>query len=91
MVNKHDFNMVSFGVICGLLYDTLESLTVLRCSDWFNVGCGAFSTIASLKSLKSLRIEDLHCRMDLPAIAAALSRLGQVTLTNLQGTIFISL
>ena len=80
LVNKHDFTMVSFGVMCGLLYDSLESLTILRCSDWFNVGCAAFGTIACLKNLKSLRIEDLHCRMDLPAIAAALSKLVQVRL-----------
>ena len=78
LVNKHDFTMVSFGVMCGLLFESLESLTILRCSDWFNVGCGAFGTIACLKSLKSLRIEDLHCRMDLPTIAAALSKLVQV-------------
>ena len=37
MVTKHDFSRVTFGMMCGMLYDTLEELIVLHCNDWFQV------------------------------------------------------
>ena len=77
LVSKHDFTMVSFGMMCGVLYDTLAELTIMRCSDFFNVNVGAFGTIACLKALRSLHIEDLHCRLDQEG-ASKLSKLTQV-------------
>lgn len=78
LVSKHDFTMVSFGAMCGLLYNSLQELTILRCSDFFNVNSGAFGTIACLKKLQSLRIEDLHCRVD-PENVGKLSKMTQVS------------
>lgn len=77
LVSKHDFTMVSFGMMCGVLYDTLAELTIMRCSDFFNVNVGAFGTIACLRALRSLHIEDLHCRLDQEG-ASKLSKLTQV-------------
>jgi len=37
LVSKHDFSRVTFGMMCGMMYDILEELIILHCSDWFQV------------------------------------------------------
>ena len=47
MVTKHDFSRVTFGMMCGMLYDTLEELIVLHCNDWFQVNLLFLAPICS--------------------------------------------
>lgn len=75
--SKHDFSMTSFGMLCGLLFDGLRELTIMRCSDFFDAESGGLETIAALPSLEALRIEDMNC-LHRPESLAKLSKLTQV-------------
>lgn len=77
-VNKHDFSMIGFGFLCGMLRDSLEELTVMRCNDFFDLSAWGPYAIQSLKSLKSLRLEEVKCSGENVNLISRLSNLSQV-------------
>ena len=74
---KHNFSMAHFGMVLGMLRRSLAELAIQHCNDFFSLGAGALSAISCLPALRSLRIEDLHCRVDRDALGE-LARLTQV-------------
>lgn len=82
--SKHDFTMSSFGMMCGQLVDQLQELTIMRCSDFFDVDAGGLDTIACLPQLRALRIEDLAC----PLCEDSVSKLSR--LTKVQPVLFLA-
>ncbi|KAK9823301.1 hypothetical protein WJX72_001754 [[Myrmecia] bisecta] len=75
--NKHNFAMAHFGMLLGLLQDSLEELQVQHCNDFFSYGQGGFGAISCLHNLRKLSVEDLHCRVEKES-TAELSRLVQL-------------
>ena len=76
--NKHDFGMIGFGMLCGMLLDSLEELTVIRCNDFFDVSTWGLSAVKSLRSLKSLRLEEVKCSAENGDVINRLSTLSKV-------------
>lgn len=77
-VNKHDFTSVGFGMLCGMMLERLEELTVIRCSDFMDINSWTLSAIKNLRNLTSLRLEDIKCSEEINVIST-LSTLSKVS------------
>lgn len=70
---QHSFNLATFGLTLGLL-DNLTELRVVQCNDLFSLG-SPLGVIGMLGNLRSLALEDLHCRLYREPVA----ELGRLT------------
>ena len=77
-VNKHDFTMIGFGMLCGMLMDSLEELTVMRCNDFFDLNSWGSDAMKMLRNLKCLRLEEVKCSGEDVNLISRLSSLTQV-------------
>ncbi|KAI7842300.1 hypothetical protein COHA_003941 [Chlorella ohadii] len=76
LASKHTFNLGTLGILLGML-GQLEELSIIHCNDLFGSG-SPLSTIAMLRGLRSLALEDLQCRIYREPLAE-LGRLTQLT------------
>ncbi|KAL3155844.1 hypothetical protein ABBQ32_012854 [Trebouxia sp. C0010 RCD-2024] len=84
--HKHNFTMAHFGMMLGMMCQSLQDLHVQHCNDFFSVGNGAWSAISCVKSLRRLAIEDLHCRLDADSLQelATMPQLEELSITGEQ-------
>ena len=75
MLAKHNFTLGHFGLALGALRSRLEDLQVHHCNDFFT--SQALNVVACLPALRSLRLEDIQCRLE-PSAVAQLSSLRNV-------------
>lgn len=81
--NKHSFNLGTLGILLGMLGE-LQELSIVHCNDLFSSG-SPLSTIAMLRGLRSLTLEDLQCRIYREPLAE-LGRLTQLTALAVNST-----
>ena len=67
MLAKHNFTLGHFGLALGPLRRRLEDLQVHHCNDFFT--SQALQLVACLPALRSLRLEDVQCRLEASAVA----------------------
>jgi hypothetical protein len=83
VASKHTFNLGTLGILLGML-SQLQELSIVHCNDLFSSG-SPLSTIAMLRGLRSLTLEDLQCRIYREPLAE-LGRLTQLTALAVNST-----
>ncbi|GAB4823973.1 hypothetical protein N2152v2_011019 [Parachlorella kessleri] len=71
---KHNFSLAHLGLILGYLADKLEELRLIACNDFFGMG-SPLGVLATLGNLRTLVIDDCHCRLYREPVA----ELGRLT------------